>query len=258
MNEQSYLNKKAWEHKAYDFWIKRDGTPEEKAKKIMEDPISCLKNHSSEFVDCKDLKIANICGSNGRKAVPLALLGANVTVFDISEENHKYALELANCAGVRISYEVGDVYDIDTEKYNDYFDVIYLEGGVLHYFNNIEKLMDLLSKLLRYDGKMILSDFHPIRKIMDTQIAERTMGDYFETELHRDDIAYKKYYDTEREAFPDVVLRYYTLSEIINSILKAEFAIHKFNEHPDHINKKIPGEFTIIAKRLATKNIDDN
>jgi hypothetical protein len=98
---------------------------------------------------------------------------------------------------------------------------------------------------------MILSDFHPIRKIMDTQIAERTLGDYFETELHRDDIAYKKYYNTKREAFPDVVLRYYTLSEIINSILKTDFAIHKFNEHPDHINNKIPGEFTIIANKIV-------
>ena len=33
------------------------------------------------------LKIANICGSCGKKAIPLALLGADVTVFDISEEN---------------------------------------------------------------------------------------------------------------------------------------------------------------------------
>jgi hypothetical protein len=85
---------------------------------------------------------------------------------------------------------------------------------------------------------------------MDTQIAERTLGDYFETELHRDDIAFKKYYEAEGEAFPDVVLRYYTLSEIFNSILKADFAIHKFNEHPDHNNSKIPGEFTIIAMKI--------
>lgn len=41
------------------------------------------------------MKIANPCGSNGRIAVPLALLGADVTIFDISEENKRYALELA-------------------------------------------------------------------------------------------------------------------------------------------------------------------
>lgn len=35
------------------------------------------------------IKIANICGSCGKKAVPLAVLGAEVTVFDISEDNKK-------------------------------------------------------------------------------------------------------------------------------------------------------------------------
>lgn len=38
MNEQSATNKTAWEYRAYEFWNKRDGTPMEKAKKILENP----------------------------------------------------------------------------------------------------------------------------------------------------------------------------------------------------------------------------
>ncbi|WP_338586771.1 hypothetical protein V6669_15535 [Paenibacillus sp. Y5S-9] len=30
MNEQSAKNKVAWEHRAYEFWNKRDGSPKEK------------------------------------------------------------------------------------------------------------------------------------------------------------------------------------------------------------------------------------
>ncbi|MDJ0332874.1 methyltransferase domain-containing protein [Planococcus sp. S3-L1] len=89
------------------------------------------------------MTVANICGSNGRKAVPLSLLGADVTVFDISEENRRYALELANCANTVINYIVGDVYDIDVNKYRNHFDILYLEGGVLHYFNDIDKLLGI-------------------------------------------------------------------------------------------------------------------
>lgn len=44
------------------------------------------------FKHIKDLRIANPCGSNGRKAVPLAILGGQVTIFDISKENKRYAL----------------------------------------------------------------------------------------------------------------------------------------------------------------------
>ena len=49
------------------------------------------------------IKIANICGSCGKKAVPLAILGAEVTVFDISEDNKRYALEVAAAAKVDLN-----------------------------------------------------------------------------------------------------------------------------------------------------------
>jgi 2-polyprenyl-3-methyl-5-hydroxy-6-metoxy-1,4-benzoquinol methylase len=89
MNEQSAANKKAWEHRTYEFWSNRDGAPMDKANKILQNPKACLKNHQEYFKDIEGKKIANLCGSNGRKAVPLALMGANVTVFDISEQNRK-------------------------------------------------------------------------------------------------------------------------------------------------------------------------
>ena len=95
MNEQSEKNKRAWEYRAYEFWCKNNGAPRDKANKILENPAACLKTHQKYFEDVQGKKLANLCGSNGRKAVPLALMGAEVTVFDISEENRRYALELA-------------------------------------------------------------------------------------------------------------------------------------------------------------------
>lgn len=109
MLESSRRNKLAWEFNAYDFWIREVGRPEERAKQILQDPMRSLRFHASYFPGFKGVKVANICGSCGKKAVPLAVLGAEVTVFDISEANRKYALELAEAAGVTIRYEVCDV-----------------------------------------------------------------------------------------------------------------------------------------------------
>ena len=53
-----------------------------------------------EFDAFAGVRVANICGSCGKKAIPLALLGADVTVFDISEDNKRYAMETADAAGV--------------------------------------------------------------------------------------------------------------------------------------------------------------
>ena len=248
MNEQSTKNKKAWEYRAYEFWNIRDGAPLDKANKILKNPKGCLKKHKEYFNDIEDKKIANLCGSNGRKAVPLALLGAEVTVFDISEENKKYAMELAKCANTSIDYIVGDIYDIDLNKYGNYFDILYLEGGILHYFNDIDKLMMLLYSLLKGGGRMILSDFHPLKKLIDKDGKAHGMVNYFNKELQNGDVAYKEFFsEEEQKDFHNVSIRLYTLSEIINSVIKSGFILKSFEEHPGWNDENIPWEFTILA-----------
>lgn len=246
MNEQSQRNKKAWEYRAYEFWNKRYGSPNQKAKQILKSPINCLKKHKSYFDQFEGVKIANLCGSNGRKAVPLALLGAKVTVFDISEENKKYALELAACANTTINYIVTDIYDIDLNKYGGYFDLLYLEGGILHYFGDNDKLMSILYRLLKTGGKIILSDFHPSGRC----ILSNGEVEYFDTELKSGDVAYKGFFDEKEQSdFPDVSICLYTLSDIINSIISAGFKLLKFDEHRGWNNENIPWEFTLLAAK---------
>ena len=129
MIDYSIQNKKAWEYNAYEFWVKQSGTPVDRAKRDLENPIGMLKRYSDYFDTYNGIKVANICGSCGKKAVPLAILGAEVTVFDISEDNRKYALEVATAAKVELNFEVCDILEIDTEKYGDYFDVVFMEGA---------------------------------------------------------------------------------------------------------------------------------
>lgn len=244
LNEQSRKNKKAWEYRAYEFWNKRDGSPEEKANQILENPRASLKKHKNHFEHVGGKKVANLCGSNGRKAVPLALLGAEVTVFDISEENRKYALELAARANTIIDYIVTDIYDIDLNKYGGYFDILYLEGGILHYFGDLEMFMTILYGLLKDGGEMILSDFHPLSKCILTH----GEVNYFDTELRNGDVAYKGSFDKKEQLdFPDVSIRSYTLSDIINSVIASGFRLRKFDEHRGWNNENIPWEFTILA-----------
>ncbi len=115
MRDYSMQNKKAWEYNAYDFWVKHSGTPAERAKSDLENPIGMLRKYSDYFETYSGIKIANICGSCGKKAVPLAVLGAEVTVFDISEDNKRYALEVAAAVAFRL-VAVGGVAAIAGEE----------------------------------------------------------------------------------------------------------------------------------------------
>ena len=248
MNEYSIQNKKAWEYNAYEFWVKEAGLPADRAKKIIADPRGALKQYAGYLNTFKGIRVANICGSCGKKAVPLAVLGADVTVFDISEDNKRYAVELADAAGVQIDYQVGDVLEIDMAKYGGTFDVVFMEGGVLHYFHDIDQFMGIMYGLLKPGGKMICSDFHPFSKVMDTLDLQQPTMSYFSMDVFEGEMAHPRFYDEEvRKQFPKCSYRKYTISEIINAVIDAGFSFQRFDEHPSWTNPVIPGEFTIIA-----------
>ena len=248
MRDYSQQNKTAWEYSAYEFWVRTSGTPEERARLDVEDPVRMLRRYAAYFDCFENIRVANICGSCGKKAVPLALLGADVTVFDISEDNRRYAMEVAEAAHARLNYEVCDVLDIDLEKYGGTFDVVFMEGGILHYFHDIDEFMRMMYALLKPEGKMICSDFHPFNKIADFLKLETPLMSYFSTEIYEGEMAHARFYEDEiRKQMPKCSLRKYTISEIINSVIRCGFTLKQFDEHPAWENDSVPGEFTLIA-----------
>ncbi|WP_029333531.1 class I SAM-dependent methyltransferase [Exiguobacterium oxidotolerans] len=248
MEKTSAINKTAWEYRAYEFWRQRDGAPLDKANEILINPKASLKKHQDYFQEVTGKRIANLCGSNGRKAVPLALLGADVTVFDISEENRRYALELAACAGTEIEYIVGDIHDIDLQTYQHQFDILYLEGGILHYFHDLEAFASILFALLKPGGKLILSDYHPIKRCIDGE--SQYIPRYFGQEIYEAEIAYQSHFDpAEQTEFPKVMLRHYTMSEIVNTVIRSGFTLAQLDEHRGWNGENIPWEFTLVATR---------
>jgi 2-polyprenyl-3-methyl-5-hydroxy-6-metoxy-1,4-benzoquinol methylase len=250
MRDYSIQNKKAWEYSAHEFWLKYNGTPAELAEKAMANPLQMLKRFTTYFDTYEGTKIANICGSCGKKAIPLALLGAEVTIFDISEDNRRYALEEAAAAHVDINYVIGDVLDIDLKKYAGYFDIVFMEGGILHYFHDIEEFTSLMNMLLKPGGKIICNDFHPFTKIIDVLHLEQPTMTYFSTEIFEFEMAHARFYEEEiRTQMPKCLCRKYTISEIINAVIRCGFTLERFDEHPAWENPDVPGEFTIVAKK---------
>jgi len=121
----------------------------------LNDPKGHLRYHAKYFDVVEGKHIASVCGSDGRRAVALAVLKAETTVFDISEPQKKYALELAKAANVKIGYEVGDFCETDLSAYGEYFDCAYAEGGILHYFHDLDKFFSVLHRILKPKGKFI-------------------------------------------------------------------------------------------------------
>ena len=248
MQEYSLQNKKAWEFSAYEFWVKESGAPADRAQKALADPIGMLKRYAGYFDTYAGVRVANICGSCGKKAIPLAILGADVTIFDISENNKRYAVEVAEHANVHIDFQVGDVLEIDLEKYGQAFDVVFMEGGILHYFHNIRQFMGIMHALLKPGGKILCSDFHPFTKISDLLDFGYPSMSYFSEDIFEGEMAHARFYPEEiRTQMPKCSYRKYTVSEIVNGIIGAGFVLDRFDEHPSWTRPEVPGEFTAVA-----------
>ena len=250
MKDYTREHKAAWEYDAYAFWVRHNGTPQALAEKLKADPMRGLKRFAGYFGDCRGLRVANICGSCGKKAVPLALLGAEVTVFDISCDNRRYALELAEAAGVQLDYRLGDVMETDLVHFGEAFDVVFMEGGVLHYFHDLDAFMALMRSLLKPGGRLVCSDFHPLMKVLDVLgLQQETVG-YFCTDVVEGEMAHARFYPEEvRAQFPKCRYRRYNMSEIVNAVIGAGFTLRRLDEHPAWENPALPGEFTILATR---------
>ena len=68
-------------------------------------------------------------------------------------------------------------------------------------------------------------------------------------------MAHARFYEDEvRKQMPKCLYRKYTVSEIINAVINCGFLLEKFDEHPAWTNKKVPGEFTVVASKKLSGN----
>lgn len=252
-----------WNEDTYAAWTSRFGTPAEAAGKLAKDPAGKLFPLNAYFGDVEGRRIINLMGSNGMKAVALALLGAEVTVADFSEANARYARELAQAAGVPLSYIVSDVLALPEVLADNSYDLAFAEMGIVHYFTDLNQFMTVARRLLAPGGTFVLRDFHPVTtKLISSKGStakvrkHKVSGNYFDTALEEKQVSYSKYMpDSGAPAEgvkPNTVYwRRWTLGEIVTAAAASGLVIQQLVEEPnlssDVYDKGIPKTFTLVA-----------
>ncbi|MCQ4085503.1 bifunctional 2-polyprenyl-6-hydroxyphenol methylase/3-demethylubiquinol 3-O-methyltransferase UbiG [Saccharibacillus sp. JS10] len=251
------FNEETWNQETYDAWVTRFGTPAEAAERIKAQPAKSLSVLGEAIGDPQGKKIMNLMGSNGSKAIALALLGAEVTVVDFSPGNQRYAQELATAADVPLTYIVSDVLKLETATLAGTFDVVFAEMGILHYFTDLTPFMNLVHTLLAPEGEFVLRDFHPVStKLISSRGTtakirkHKVDGDYFDSSLEEQEASFAKYAEGES---PKVWLRKWNLGEIVTSVAQSGLILSRLQEEPnlsgDSFDKGIPKTFTLIARK---------
>lgn len=241
-NNVTEANQRAWNAQRFNAWVSAFGSPEVEAARIIAEPERVLRRLSPYLGEVTGKRICNVQGSHGRIAVALALQGAEVTVVDFSEENRRYALDLAAAAGVTIDYTLCDIMEADDRIKTRDFDVLVLELGILHYHQDIEGFFTVMRKLAGYGGTLFLNEFHPVQRKLFWTEGPR---DYFQTDLVEADVPNP---DVSGASLGRCLYRFWTMGDILTAVIKAGFTIVRLDEHPDRTDPTIPGSFTLLAR----------
>lgn len=266
MDEVARKNQEGWNTLTYKAWVKGKGSPAEFAAKLMSDPWGKLQPYREHLGELEGKRVANLLGSNGRVAVALALLGADVTVVDISEENAQYGCELAQAAGVKIHYVVSDVMSIPSDQQIVDRDIVLMELGILHWIMDLKAFFAIVSRMVKPGGRLILRDFHPVKRGLLTWDGSQMVAsrDYFDDSIQEGDAPPYAIFlsEDERQQLTKVYTRGWTMGEIITATAEAGFIIKILHEErgkiqrwvfpeeaPEGIEDRIPGIYTLVADK---------
>ncbi|SNS83356.1 Methyltransferase domain-containing protein [Bacillus sp. OK838] len=248
-------NEQAWNQNNYLALVNRYGNPAELASKIKQNPKWRLHPFYKYMGDISGKKITHLMGSNGIKAVAMAILGATVKVVDFSQENATFANELANGSDVSIEYIVSDVLSLPSEPESGNQDLILMELGVLHYLIDLQPLFEKIKSMLKPGGRFVLHEFHPISTKLITSNGKKhkITGNYFAPAIENNEVAFSKHMpDEEKGSLSRVVQRKWTIGELITSIGQSGLVIKVLEEEPNHKIHDIglPKTYTLVAERV--------
>lgn len=249
-------NRAAWSARAYQASCDAHGSPSAEAEKLKLDPKRKLRRLNPYIGEVEGLKVGNPLGSSGRVGVALALLGAKVTVFDISPQNRQFATELADAAGVEMEYLVGDFIEVAAQHEPACFDLLVMELGILHYFSDLKAYVRSLFHLLKPGGRIVMNEFHPImKKSLSVREGEVVFsGDYFRSEVEETPVAYQTHLKEDSEGIPHCLVRYWTLGEVVSAFAAGGLQIKQLVESPSWMHDQLPGLFTLVTEKCTQQS----
>ena len=210
----------------------------------------------------------------GTDTLSLALDGANVTGVDFSEESIKIARKLQERLQVKSDFLCSNIYDLK-DVLSGKYDIVYTSQGVLAWLKDIDKWGELINHFLKDNGIFYIMEIHPVKYIFDDTIENELVvkHPYFHADspVQWGDDDYPDYADQNYVPKHCSYEWTWTLSDIVNALMKNGLIIEQLNEYDtlfynglpgmiqdergwwylEKYKGKIPYTFTIKARKMA-------
>jgi 2-polyprenyl-3-methyl-5-hydroxy-6-metoxy-1,4-benzoquinol methylase len=180
----------------------------------------------------------------GLDTLSLAREGANVTGIDISSEGIRLARLLAKKAKLKANFIESNLYDLP-KVLSKKFDIVYTSSGVLCWLNDLGEWGIIIGNYLKPGGFFYIAEIHPFSYVFDNETHDikdlQVYYDYFHTPEPMEFTAEGSYASVDSHIKPQKEYEWaHSMSDIINSLIKAGLRIEFLNEYPFTVWKQFP------------------
>ena len=113
------------------------------------------------------LRLVHLQCNAGQDSLSLAVLGAEVTGVDISDEAIEFAQQLSIDSGIPADFIRADIFDWFVQAEPQSFDIVFCSYGAICWVSDLEVWAQGVAKLLRSGGRFVTVDFHPFSMVFD-------------------------------------------------------------------------------------------
>ncbi|MGR8825838.1 class I SAM-dependent methyltransferase [Leuconostoc mesenteroides] len=238
---------------------------------LNDNSFSTLNTIEKSFLEkehIQDKKIAHLCCNNGKDSLSISKMGAELVVgFDFNQPAIKEANDRAKLVNIQNVQYFNTSIESIPDKYNDFFDIIFINVGTLGWFQDTNCFFKIASRILATGGKIFILDIHPISDILNddrnknVSPLEVTMP-YFDknpiVNTHGLDYIGGVRYNSN----PSYWYKH-TLSEVLNTLISNGFNIKSFNEYEEDISKVYPilessGMHLPLSYTVTAEKYDNN
>jgi SAM-dependent methyltransferase len=219
-------------------------------------------------IDLKDKIIAQLPCNNGRELLSLMKFGAKQGLgFDISDLAITEAEELKTISKLNVDFYRINILDID-DTFNNSIDFIYISEGSLQWFSSLNCYFQIVSKLLKPNGKVLIYEIHPFAYFFEPSNdlgIEPTLDNFLS---YFDKGAYSckngmDYVGQTKYNAKECCWYMHKISDIINALICNGLEIDRIDEYNmDMINNesvknidKFPLSYIISCRKTVKKHI---
>lgn len=183
-----------------------------------------------EVGDVEGLSLLHLQSHFGLDTLAWAFLDADATGVDFSPSSIKAARNLSKKANIPAKFICSDIYSL-SEKLNESYDIIFTSIGVLCWLDDLNAWAKVISHFLKPGGFFYIMEGHPLLFTFDDDGKWSFILSYFHQEhpyFWGEDTT--DYMDTSYHPEAPTYEWQWSISDIINAILRAGLRLEFFNE----------------------------